>query len=134
MKKLFLLAVALLLSVFVFAQKSKIKAKYYYAVAWEYLPMPDQSETNIQPLVSNVFALRCREDKQPNKTGITNELNDYYKAYLSKRRGFNGINRAIAFGPFDTWEEAEKQRRKSIVDYNRDWEPILLRDFSAACD
>ena len=82
MKKLFLLAAALLLSVFVFAQKSKIKAKYYYAVAWEYLPMPDQSETNIQPLVSNVFALRCREDKQPNKTGITNELNDYYKAFV----------------------------------------------------
>lgn len=134
MKKLLILTIALLLSVVVFAQKGKIKAKYYYAVAWEYLPMPDQSETNIQPLVSNIFAMYCREDKQPNKTGITNELNDYYEAYLSKSRGFNGINRAIAFGPFDSWSEAEKHRRQSIADYNKNWEPILLRDFSAACD
>ncbi|ERJ60663.1 hypothetical protein [Sphingobacterium paucimobilis] len=134
MKKLFLFTIAFLLSITLFAQKSKIKTKYYYALGWEHLPMPEQSATNKQPLVSNIFGLRCEEDRQPNKTGITNELNDYYRAYLSKSRRFNGLNRAIAFGPFDTWDEAEKHRRKSIADYNQNWRPILLTDFSVGCD
>lgn len=40
----------------------------------------------------------------------------------------------IAFGPYDTWDETEKRRRKSIADYNQNWNPILLRDFSVSCD
>jgi len=134
MKKLFIFTATLLLSVAVFAQRGESKTKYFFAVGWEYLPMTDQSASNIQPVVSNIFSTRCKEDRQPYETGITNELNNFYKAYYSKRRGFNGLNRMIAFGPYDTWDEAEKQRRKSIGDYNRDWDPLLLRDFSVSCE
>lgn len=85
-------------------------------------------------MVSNIFSTRCKEDWQPINTGITNELNDCYKAYYGKRRGFNGLNRAIAFGPYDSWDEAEKHRRKNIADYNQKWNPLLLKDFTAGCD
>lgn len=134
MKKLFILSATFLLSVAVFAQKGETKTNYFYAVGWEYLPMPNQSAANIQPVVSNIFSTRCKEDHLPNNTGITNELNSFYSAYYGKRRGFNGLNRMIAFGPYDTWDEAEKHRRKSIADYNQNWNPILLRDFSVSCD
>lgn len=133
MRKILVLAVILLFGIAVNAQKSKIQTKYYYVVGWEYLPMPHQSATNIQPVVSNILGLRCEEDRQPNNTGITNDFNDYYIAYFSKIRGFNGLNRMIAFGPYDTWDEAERYRRKSIIDYNRNWSPILLKDFSTGC-
>ncbi|MGV0927106.1 hypothetical protein ACTS9K_08055 [Empedobacter sp. ULE_I145] len=134
MKKRFIFTVTFLLSVAVFAQKGETKTKYFYAVGWEYLPKADQSLSNRQPVVSNVFATRCKEDYLPIDTGITNELNSFYSAYYGKRRGFHGLNRMIAFGPYDTWDEAEKHRRKSIADYNQNWNPILLRDFSVSCD
>lgn len=134
MKKLFIFTATLLLSVVVYAQKGESKTNYFYAVGWEYLPIPNQSLSNMQPVVSNIFYTRCKEDYLPIDKGITNELNDFYSAYYGKRRGFNGLNRMIAFGPYDTWDEAEKDRRKRIADYNRDWNPLLLRDFTVSCD
>ena len=63
MKKLFILSATLLLSVAAFAQKGETKTNYFYAVGWEYLPMPNQSAANIQPVVSNIFSTRCKEDQ-----------------------------------------------------------------------
>lgn len=134
MKNGLISAVLLLLSSMVLAQAEKSKTKYFYAVGWEYLPTPNQSLTNLQPVVSNIVSIRCKEDYLPMEKGITNELDAYYTAYYSKYRGFNGLNRKIAFGPYDTWDEAEKDRRKRIADYNQQWTPLLLKDFTFGCD
>lgn len=126
---------ALLFSAVLFSQQiQRPKAKYFYVVGFEYLPTPTQSAKNSLPIVSNVFSTRCKEEYLPIKTGIENEFNAYYRAYLGKQRGFGGVHRMIAFGDFETYNEAESERRKSIALYNRDWDPILVEDFTAGCE
>lgn len=135
MKKFLILTIALFFSATLFAQqKQRTKTKYFYVVGYEYLPAPSQTTKNSQPIISNVFSTRCKEDYLPIKTGLENEFNDYYKAFLSKQRGFRGLNRMIAFGDFETYDEAEKERRKSIAFYNRDRNSILIKDFTAGCE
>ncbi len=134
MKKIIIFTLLLFWSIATFSQKSEGKTKYFYAVGWEYLPLLNQSLVNKQPVVSNVFATYCKEDDLSIDKGITNELDDYYTAYYGKHRGFSGLNLKISFGPYDSWNEAEKYRRKSIADYNLKWNPLLLKDFSVSCD
>lgn len=135
MKKLLFIAVSVLISTTSFAQKS-LKTKYFFIVGWEYSPYIAGSETTSisQPVVTNVFSTNCKKDYLPIKEDLGNQLYDYYAAFLSKGRGFRGVKSTIVFGEYDTYEEAEKDRRIKIADYNYRWNPLLVKNFSASCD
>ncbi|MEO6684236.1 MAG: hypothetical protein ABIN48_15535, partial [Ginsengibacter sp.] len=87
-----------------FTQSSTV---YFYAVGWEYLPQTEAAKLNAQPVVSNVVRINCKGYIYNSSLGVDNQLSDYYKAYHAKERGYLGLNRTIAFGPYDSWDEAE---------------------------
>ena len=133
-KQLVLLITLLVVSISfnLFAQENR--TVYFYATGWEYLPQTDAAKYNSQPVVSNVVRINCKGYIYDSSLGVSNQLDDHYSAYHAKQRGFMGLNRTIGWGPFDTWEEAEKDRRKKIADYNFENKPLLLIDFRYLCD
>ncbi|MGK6351514.1 hypothetical protein [Parapedobacter sp. DT-150] len=135
MKKLKLAFVAFLLaqSAITFAQE-KSETVYFYAVGWEWLPQTEAAKLNTQPVVSNVVRINCNGYTSNSSLGVDNQLVEYYEAYHAKQRGVRSLNRTIAFGPYDTWDEAEKARRKDIADYNQKWRPLILQHFKYLCE
>ena len=134
MKKLFLCFIVVLFSNATFAQQNT-KTKYFFVKGWEYTtPGFKNNLPKAQPVYSNVFSTTCKEDYQPIKTGIENEFSDYYAAYLSKSRGYDFLRPVYVFGPYETYEETEKERRKQIAKDNYTHEPIIVKDFSVSCD
>lgn len=102
MRNLFFI-IALLFSISLVAQERKhTKVKYFYVTGLEYIPIAPRTMSDSEPVISNVFSTRCKENYLPIKKSLENEFNSYYEAYLSKRRGFRGLNSLIVHGYFDT--------------------------------
>jgi hypothetical protein len=116
-----------------FSQKQS-ETVYFYVVGWEYLPQTEHAKLNAQPVVSNVVRINCGGYTSNSSLGVDNQLVDHYKAYHAKQRGFMSLNRTIAFGPFDTRDEAENHRRKNIAEYNYKWNPVVLQYFKYLCE
>lgn len=135
MRKILFIAVTVLISTAALAQNN-YKTKHFFVYGWEYTSaIPgNEPKAKAQPVVSNVFTTRCTKDYLPNKTGLENEFSDYYAAYLSKSRGYSMLRPLYVHGYYDTYEKAEKERRKVIADLNYKSDPILVKDFSASCD
>lgn len=131
--KLVLATFLLLQGVAVFAQK-KSETVYFYAVGWEYLPQTEAAKLNAQPVVSNVVRINCHGYTSSSSLGVDNQLVEHYTAYHAKQRGFMSLNRTIAFGPYDTWNEAEKHRRANIAEYNLKWDTLVLQYFRYLCE
>ena len=135
MKKLLFIAVSVLISTAAFAQNSA-KTKYFFVYGWEYKAYVagNTPATKAQPAISNVFSTNCKDDDKPMKIGIENEFSDHYAAYLSKNRGFDMLRPLYVYGDFESYEEAEKERRKVIADLNYKSDPIFVKDFSVSCE
>jgi len=131
--KILFATILLLQTTYFFAQKSN-ETVYFYAVGWEYLPQTEHAKLNAQPVVSNVVRINCGGYTSNSSLGVDNQLVDHYKAYHAKQRGFMSLNRTIAFGPFDTRDEAESHRRKNIGDYNYKWNTLVLQHFRYLCE
>lgn len=105
------------------------KTKYYVAIVWLYNDNDYQEE---RPCVSNVVKLTCRYQ---NTDAVSNQFHDFFNAFVKNRRGYNISPGGITVFRYDTYDEAEKQRRKWIADYNNsDWDTLLVHDFSVLCD
>jgi hypothetical protein len=130
--KLLFAAFLLIQSFTAFSQESK--TVYFYAVGWEQYPQTEAAKLNAQPVLSNVVSINCGGYIYNSALGVDNQLVDYYVAYYAKQRGFMALNRTTAFGPFDTWDAAENDRRKKIADYNYKWKPLVLTHFRYLCD
>lgn len=102
--------------------------EYYFPTAWEH----QYGKSGGQPVIGNV--VKIESDCPGAKTGIFNDFREYYIAYFSKNRGFNNLDRDIVWGPYETYEEASKERTKFIADKNYQWVPLLIFDFSTTCD
>ena len=134
MKKIFLCFIVVLFSNAIFAQQNT-KTKYFFVTGREYAnPGFKKDLVKAQPVYSNIFSTRCKEDYLPLSLGLANEFSDYYAAYLAKSRGYDFLRQLYTFGPYETHEEAEKERRKQIAKDNNYYEPILVKDFSGSCD
>jgi hypothetical protein len=116
-----------------FSQKQS-ETVYFYAVGWEYLPQTEHAKLNAQPVVSNVVRINCGGYTSNSSLGVDNQFVEHYKAYHAKQRGFMSLNRTIAFGPFETSDEAENHRRKNIGDYNYRWNTLVLQHFRYLCE
>lgn len=83
-------------------------------------------------VISNVVRTTCISFRESGK-GVTNQFEEFYKAYYARQRGFSGLVRATAFR-FDTRDEAERKRRQLIGDHNRNDNPLIIDRFSYLCD
>ncbi|CAM3813561.1 hypothetical protein FLCU109888_02820 [Flavobacterium cucumis] len=119
-----IILVSLLLVVF----KFRTSYKYYVPVAWEH----QQGKTGGQPVITNVVKLPS--DCPAANAQITNDLYDYYKGSLSKKRGFTGLHKAAIKGPFDKADQANKIRSALIREFDDEWNPLLVTDFATFCD
>lgn len=102
--------------------------KYYVPTIWEH----QYNKAGGEPIITNV--IKFDADCPGATTQIANDLNTFYMAYYSKSRGFSGTNRNIIYGPYDTYDAAEKERARIIADKNYNWTPLLIKDFSTSCD
>ena len=143
MKKKTILASAILLlgitwSITLHAQAEN-RTQYWVVRAYE-ARYENYQQVNGSAVVSNVVRTNCprlvRMGARVGGTAVFNQFNEYYKAYYTRQRGYSHLSRSITFGPYNTWEEAERERRKLIANHNqRDRErPLLIDRFSYLCD
>lgn len=135
-KQIVLLITLIVVSITLMSFTNKVEANvnnddeqpmYYVVSAWEYIyNQPGKG----QPVISNVVYVKCEGH---NQLGATNSFKLFYDTFYRKQRGTSGIERANAFR-FDTRDEAIKKRRELIADRNRDWNPLLVTDFTVTCD
>lgn len=133
MKKSIFLYLLLFASSFLVSAKlsaQKQETQYWVVIAYE-SRYENYRQINGSAVISNVVRTSCPEYGK----GVSNQLNEYYKAYYAHQRGFSGLSRAVTFGPYKTWEEGERQRRKLLIQHNQDRYGFLVIDrFSYLCD
>lgn len=115
------------------AQRNAKKTEYWIVKGYESRYDANMRKSVLGDAVySNVFQTSC----EPGGTGVTNQFFEYYNAYYAKRRGYTGLVRQIAFGPYDTWEEAEKQKRELLAKQSRSSYPnyLYIDRFSYLCN
>lgn len=114
-----------------FAQRDAKKTEYWVVKGYEARWDGGRQELG-DAVISNILRTNC----EPGDTGVTNQFNEYYRAYYAQGRGYSFLVRQIAFGPYRSWEEAEKQKRELLVSQSRSRYPNFLSidRFSYLCD
>lgn len=102
------------------------KPSYCVVIGWEYTG----KDSGGQPVISNVAYYNCRFY---NSMHAENELNSYYSADYAKNRGTYGLGN-MSCSRFETRDEAIRERRKLIEEYNDQWNPLLIDGFTITCD
>lgn len=70
MRNLFFI-IALLFSISLVAQERKhTKVKYFYVTGLEYIPIAPRTMSDSEPVISNVFSTRCKENYLPIKKSL----------------------------------------------------------------
>ena len=114
-------------SAFITNEKNKTEDKPYYCVVigWE-----RSSSVKGQPVISNVAYFDCRFYFDVH---VSNELQTFYQAYYAKNRGTIGLELMTVYH-FETRDQAIRKRRELVAEYNNNWNPLLITDFTITCD
>jgi hypothetical protein len=113
-------------SAFVSKNNLKDKPQYCVAVGWEYMSNAEDT----QPVISNIAHYDCTII---NTMHVENELSSYYGAHYKKSRGSFGLKKTVAFC-YDTKDQSIRKRRELFAEYNRDWNPLIIENFSIMCN
>ena len=114
-------------SAFSSKEKKKTEDKPYYCVVigWE-----QSSSVKGQPVISNVASFDCRFYFDVH---VSNELQTFYQAYYAKNRGTIALELMTVYH-FETSDGAVRKRRELVAEYNNNWTPLLINDFTITCD
>ena len=130
-KKAFIVAAVMIMILVCFAfsskEKKKTEDKPYYCVVigWE-----QSSSVKGQPVISNVASFDCRFYFDVH---VSNELQTFYQAYYAKNRGTIALELMTVYH-FETSDGAVRKRRELVAEYNNNWTPLLINDFTITCD
>ncbi len=115
------------------------KTQYWVVRAYE-ARIDNYQQVNGSAVISNVVTINCpRIDRMGPRVGgiaVFNQFNEYYKAYYARSSGYSHLSIHVSLGPYTTWEQAERERRKLVANHNqRDRErPLLIERFSYLCN